>query len=204
MTEDQGNIELGIGDERACAGDHIAFLWETPEEFAEGVRFIARGLDADDYAVVFGHRDANEQVLAVLRASGVDVEWALTSGRLTIMQGSEDAGAMLAGIGASFQQSVAKGARLIRLLGNLGWGHSGWPSETDILAFEAKVTDAAKLFPCLVVCMYDVQRLSGPIMVHGAYETHTHTIQRGILRENPYLVRAQELLRAVNRGPGAP
>lgn len=193
MTESDRHIELGICQERASEGEHIAFLWETPAEFAEGVGFLRHGIDAGDHVVIFGHREANEQVLSVLRDDGVDIEALLTSGRLTVMRGTEDAGAMLAGIAASFRDSMAAGARLIRLLGNLGWGKEGWPSEEDTLRFEAQVTDAARRFPCLVVCMYDVRRLSGPIMVHGAYEAHPRVIQNRILRENPYHVRAGRL-----------
>ncbi|HEX2723747.1 MAG TPA: MEDS domain-containing protein [Gemmatimonadaceae bacterium] len=179
-------IKLGIGDEQVSAGDHIAYLWETPSEFAEGVGFLRCGLDAGDHVVIFGHRDANEQVLSTLRDSGVDIDALLTTGRLTIMRGTEDATAMLAGIAQSFRDSVANGAGLIRLLGNLGWGQEGWPNDEEILRFESQVTHAARLFPCLVVCMYDVRRLSGAIMVHGAYEAHPRVVQNRILRENPY------------------
>jgi hypothetical protein len=189
------NIELGIGAERAALGDHLAFLWETDEEFASGVGFLLQGIEAGDTSVVFGHHEANEQVLAVLRTNGIDVDALLLAGRLVLMQGMEDAGAMLAGIGASFGDSVTKGARVIRLLGNLGWGRAGWPQEHEILAFEARVTEAATLFPCVILCMYDVRNLSGRILVHGAYETHPSVIQRGIRRDNPYHVSTEQFLK---------
>lgn len=193
---DAESVELGIGEERATVGDHLAYLWESDEEFARGVGFLCRGFDAGDYVVVFGHAQANERVLAVLNDRGVDIEAMLTAGRLTIMSGTEDAGAMLAGIGSSFTGSVAGGARMIRLLGNIGWGRAGWPKEREILEFEAKVTEAARLFPCVVVCMYDVRSLSGPIMVHGAMETHPHVIHRGVCRENAYYVSTSDFLDA--------
>lgn len=191
-------VELGIGEERASVGDHLAYLWESDEEFARGVGFLCRGFEAGDFVVVFGHAQANDRVLAVLQERGVDVEAMLTAGRLTIMSGTEDAGAMLAGIGSSFTGSVAGGARMIRLLGNIGWGRAGWPNEREILAFEAKVTEAAKLFPCVVVCMYDVQSLSGTVMLHGAMETHPNVIHRGIRRENAYYVPTAEFLGATD------
>ena len=186
MTTPSDRIELGIGAERVELGDHLAFLWETEQEFCDGVGFLRQGLETGDYGVIFGHNDANERVVSVLRHAGLDVEALLLNGRLTLMQGMEDAGAMLAGIGASLTGSVGKGAHVIRLLGNLGWGHAGWPIEADILAFEARVTEAARLFPCVIMCMYDVNRLSGPVLVHGAYEAHPRVIQRGVVRENPY------------------
>jgi hypothetical protein len=101
---------------------------------------------------------------------------------------------MLGGIGAKFQQAVAGGSRCIRLLGNIGWAKPGWPDELDILAFEAKVTGAAKQFPCVVMCMYDVAHLSGTVMVHGAYETHPLTFCGNVLRENPHYIEATRFL----------
>ena len=198
MTRASEQIELGIGAARVTLGDHLAFLWETEEEFSSGVGFLCRGLEENDYGVIFGHNDANERVVTVLRARGLDVDRLLLEGRLTLMQGMDDAGAMLAGIGSSFTQSVGKGARAIRLLGNLGWGRAGWPSERDILSFEAKVTEAARLFPCVVVCMYDITLLSGRIVTRGAYETHPLVIQRGILRENPFHVCTDDFLEALS------
>jgi hypothetical protein len=99
---------------------------------------------------------------------------------------------MLSSIGACFQRAVDSGCTLIRLLGNIGWGHPDWPGQDDILAFEAKVTGAAKAFPCVVVCMYDVEALPGKVMVHGAFETHPLTFCGNLLRQNPYYVGVHE------------
>ncbi|MDQ6803285.1 MAG: MEDS domain-containing protein, partial [Acidobacteriota bacterium] len=76
------------------------------------------------------------------------------------------------------------GAPHLRLLGNIGWGRSGWPDEADILVFETRVTAAIADLPCVVVCMYDVQNLPGRILVHGALEAHPLTLRQNVVREN--------------------
>jgi len=101
---------------------------------------------------------------------------------------------MLGRIGDQFQAAMASGSKCIRLLGNIGWAKPGWPDDLDILAFEAKVTGAAKQFPCVVMCMYDVAHLSGTVMVHGAYETHPLTFCGNVLRENPHYVQVDHFL----------
>ena len=101
---------------------------------------------------------------------------------------------MLSSIGDAFAHALTHGATLIRLLGNIGWGHAGWPHESDILAFEAKVTGAAKRFPSVVVCMYDVASLSGRVMVHGALETHPLTFCGNVIRQNNHYVDIDEFL----------
>lgn len=187
-------IDLGINDERLSPGDHVAYFWQTEREFSEGVKFLEVGLRGHDHCVLFGYEEANEKVCVVLGRRGFDVGRLQAAGRLTILGGESDAELMLSNIGASFSAALERGAKLIRLLGNIGWGRANWPSEKDILAFEAKVTGAAKLFPSVIVCMYDVNRLPGNVIVHGAYETHPLTFCRNVIRENPYYVGFEEFI----------
>jgi PAS domain S-box-containing protein len=84
---------------------------------------------------------------------------------------------------------------LIRLLGNIGWGKPGWPGDYDLFAFEAKVTAAAKEFPCVVLCMYDVTALPGLVIRRGAYGTHPLIERDGSLRENPDYLPAEFFLK---------
>ncbi len=116
------------------------------------------------------------------------------SRRISVLGGKPSGTDMLAEIGGAFQVAIDGGAPLIRLLGNIGWGHKDWPHELDILEFEAKVTESCKNFPCVVVCMYDVRELSGRIMVHGAYETHPLTVCGNVLRENPHCMPIETFL----------
>jgi hypothetical protein len=190
----KGQIELGIRGERVSPGDHVAYFWQTEAEFAEGVGVIETGLRRADHCVLFGYEEANEKVCNVLRRRGFDVDALVAAGRLTLLGGHADGDLMLANIGASFDDALKRGAKMIRLLGNIGWGVANWPSEKDILAFESKVTGAAKAFPSVVVCMYDVERLSGRVVVRGAYETHPLTFCRNVLRENPYYVEFNEFI----------
>lgn len=175
-------------------GDHIGYFWQTPEEFVECVGFLKIGLRADDHCVIFGHRDANARVCAALHSAGFDIEALKNAGRLTVLGGLADADALLSSIGKVFARAVERGAPLLRLLGNIGWGEADWPAEKEILAFEAKVTGAAKEFPSVVVCMYDVDKLPGRVIVHGALETHPLTFRRNILRENPLYVDRDDFL----------
>ncbi len=187
-------IELGIREERVAPGDHIAYFWDTPADFLRGIAFLELGLRGSDHGVIFGHEAANAEVLDVLRQHGLDPDDLAAEGRLSVLGSAVTGDAMLSNIGEVFQRAVTRGAPLIRLLGNIGWGRPGWPGEQDILAFEAKVTGAARAFPCVVVCMYDVQALPGRVMVHGAYETHPLTICGNVLRENPYYVGVDDFL----------
>jgi len=189
-----GNIDLGLRDELVQLGDHIAYFWENERQFEEAVGFLLVGIRTGDHAVVFGHDEANKKVVELLRKSGIDTDHLQTSERLTVIAGGPTGEKMLGNIGDTFQRAVERGSGCIRLLGNIGWSKPGWPDDLDILAFEAKVTGAAKQFPCVVMCMYDVASVSGTVMVHGAYETHPLTFCGNVLRENPFYVGVDEYL----------
>jgi len=192
-----GEIDLGLRDEKVKLGDHIAYFWENDRQFEEAVGFLLVGIRKGDHAVVFGHDEANKKVLDLLRMRGIDTDHLHASERLTVVTGGPSGDRMLGHIAETFQGAVERGSGCIRLLGNIGWSKPGWPDDLDILAFEAKVTGAAKQFPCVVMCMYDVASLSGSIMVHGAYETHPLTFCGNVLRENPFYVGVDEYLESL-------
>lgn len=195
MTEvSDAPVALGVHDETVAVGDHIAYVWETTAEFEEAAGFLSRGIRDGDHCVIFGHDEANAEVARVLAENGFDVAGLEQAGRLTVLGGREQGDMMLSEIGATFQRAQDNGARLIRLLGNIGWSRPGWPADRDILAFEAKVTGAAKLFPSVVMCMYDAKSLSGSVMLHGCFETHPLVITGNVLRRNPFFVEIEEYL----------
>jgi hypothetical protein len=196
-------VPMGIRNEEVEVGAHVAYFWENDAEFNEGVQFLQTGINAGDFCVIFGHDEANARVCARLKEVGTDCAVLQRENRLAILSGHSDADAMLGTIGETFSKAVQGGAKLIRLLGNIGWGRDAWPSERDILEFEGKVTAAAQRFPCVIVCMYDVRALPGRVIVHGAFETHPLTICGNMLRENPYYVEFDEFLRRLDRDPVA-
>jgi hypothetical protein len=175
-----------VPNEDIRIGDHIAYFWETEREFEQGADFLITGLAGRDHCVIFGHDDANARVSDVLRRQSVNVDDYQRRGRLTVV-GSESTGAAtLSKLGDLFQKAVDDGAQVIRLLGNIGWGKKGWPEEDDILHFEHKVTSAAKSFPAVVVCMYDVNTLSGRVIVQGGMATHPITVCGNVMRVNTH------------------
>jgi formate hydrogenlyase transcriptional activator len=195
VHQQSSDIDFGIAAQRTQKSAHVAYFWETQKEFVEAVRFLETGLRGGDHCVIFGHEDANNAVCRVLKERGRDVAALRAANRISIIGGDISGQRMLETIGAVFQEALDRGAPLIRLLGNIGWGKKHWPEDQDLLALEAKVTDAAKQFPCVVVCMYDTPSLAGHVLHHGGFGTHPYLMNGpGPLRENPHYVPSELFL----------
>jgi hypothetical protein len=193
------HVRLGLGAKDAFVHqcDHVAYFWETDEEFNAAVGFLAEGIKNRDHCVVFGYQEANERVMNNLHERGFNVTRLIEEKRVTVLGASDDGDATLQNIGSTFQQAMERGATMIRLLGNIGWNRPSWPEEEHILAFEAKVTGAACAFPCVVICMYDVRTLPGHILIRGGFETHPVTIRGNVVRVNPMYVPADDYLKRI-------
>jgi len=193
-------LGMGLHHDEVRHHDHIAFFWEDQKQFRQAVGFLETGLRGHDHCVVFGHAYANRQVLGILKRLGFDPSRLKREGRLSVLGPENTGDKTLAQIGGVFQTAVERGAPLIRLLGNIGWGKQGWPKKNDIMAFEAKVTGACRQFPSVVVCMYDVASLPGDVILKGAFETHPVIIRGNVVRVNPCWIPAEEFIAQLCEG----
>jgi hypothetical protein len=90
-----GNIELGLRNERVNLGDHIAYFWEKPAEFEEAVQFLLAGHKRGEHLVLFGHDEANEKILEILKRKGVDHQMLKHRGQLSVLGGGSTGDGML-------------------------------------------------------------------------------------------------------------
>lgn len=187
------SIPLGVGNLRADIGDHIAYFWETEEEFRRGAGVLLYGLQHGDKCVVFGHDEANQRLLQILHTEGFDVEDLRARDQLSVIRGQQSWKAMLDEITDVFSRAKAEGYSCIRLLGNIGWEMAGWPAHDEIVAFEAHVTNAAKQFPCVIVCMYAINKIPARALYRGGFQRHPRIATPTRVVENFYNVETGEL-----------
>src|SRR4029077_15051886 len=95
-------IALGITDDEVPLGSHLIHFWHTDAEFERGVSFLELGIaDESEYCVLFGHNEANQRVLEILRTRGYDLGRILQEGRLVILRRESSASETLAKIDAA-------------------------------------------------------------------------------------------------------
>ena len=188
------SVPLGIADAFAAPGDHIGYFWEDDQEFDATAGFLAAGVERDEVCVLLGHDAANARVLAGLERRGLPPNDMRRRDRFHTVSGQQPADALLREIEDRVRIAVDDGMPMVRVLGHLGWEHPGWPAEAEILWLEARVTDAVRNLPSVVLCAYDVRGLSGRRLLLGGLECHPLTLRRATLRQNEHYVAAEQFL----------
>ncbi len=189
MRNPTGTIALGITNDEVALGSHLIHFWQNEEEFERGVRFLELGVaDESEYCVLFGHDEANHRVLEILRKACGDLDRVLQEGRLIILRRESSASVTLANIEAAFAAAVGKGATAIRYLGNLGMGQAALPGRgaDEVVELENGATALGRRYPCVIVCMYDVNTVSGSLVLNAGFGTHPLAVCGHALRQNPY------------------
>jgi MEDS: MEthanogen/methylotroph, DcmR Sensory domain len=192
-------IALGITDDQVALGSHLIHFWQNDEEFERGVRFLELGIeDESQSCVLFGHEEANQQVLEVLRKRHPDLDRVIREGRLVILRREGSASETFAKIEAAFADAVRKGATAIRYLGNLGMGQAPLPGRgaDEVIELENRATLLGRRYPCVIVCMYDVNTLSGRLLLNAGFGTHPLAVCGRALIQNSHFAPGEEAMRA--------
>jgi DcmR-like sensory protein/putative zinc finger protein len=194
----QRRIPLGLGESAVAPGDHVAYFWESEREFQAAVGFLAAGVEQQEICILLGHDEANQFVTAEFKRASIDVAALRRKGRLHLVSGKRSGEALLDEIGDRVKTAVHRGEPLVRILGNLGWGRPDWPTERDLLCLEARVTDAIRNFPTVVMCAYDVRNVPERDLLLGGLECHPLMFRRGDLQTNAHYVPAEPFLAALD------
>jgi signal transduction histidine kinase len=202
-TEETETVDLGIAGWKVPVHSHIACLWESDQDFGEAVGFVEAGLRGSDHCVVVGDRADLERILPILESHGIAVGEFRLRKRLTILERAASADAMLQSIRSVFLAGLEAGAPLLRLFGNVGWDRSAGPSDSELLSYEARLTNLAEEFHCVILCLHEVRALTGMIARHGVYGRHPRILDREGAISNPFFMPFEgfaERLRAIAAG----
>jgi DcmR-like sensory protein len=190
-------IPLGITEDRIRLGSHLIYFWDSDSDFKRGVKFLHPGLGKREHCIVFGHDEAIARVLSSLTEDGFDPTRLIRELKLTVLPRRKWAQQTLSDIGDVVHAALRAGAPAVRFLGNLGMGRDPLPAgEADVLDLECRATALIAPLPCVIVCMYDVNTVSGKLILNGGLRSHHLAICEQGVKENPYY--APELLPGID------
>ncbi len=193
------SVLLGLAGALVAPGDHLACLLESERDFEDAVGFVAAGASQRETCILLGSDEANARVEAALMRTRIDPALLKREHRLHLLSGKRSGDALLEEVGDRVKAAVDRGEPFVRVFGNLGWGKAGWPDDRELLRLEARVTDAIRKLPTVVMCVYDVRGMSARHLLQGGLECHPLTFRRNVLRPNEHYVPTESFLAALER-----
>jgi hypothetical protein len=173
-----------------------AFVNGAAEERAVIDPFFVEGMGRGEKAVYIvdpRHREDHQARLAA-SAPSPDLLEVKTWDDTHLKGGSFDQARMMTALEEMIHDHAATGRPPMRLVGQMGWVFSSPPGIEQLVAYEASVNGLLNRGKTPTVCVYDVRRLSGSMMM-DLLRAHPLTVMNGVLHENPFYTPAEEMLR---------
>jgi hypothetical protein len=183
--------------------DHFhvcAFVNGAVEERAVIDPFFAEGMRRGEKAVYYvdpAERDEHEARLRGAAPSS-DLVDVTTWQDAHLKGGSFDQARMMAALEEMIRDNAASGKPPVRLVGQMGWVFTSPPGIEQLVAYEASVNEVLNRGKTPTICVYDVRRLTGSMMM-DLLRAHPLTVVNGILHENPFYTPADEMLRDIQQ-----
>jgi hypothetical protein len=177
-----------------------AFVMGEDEERAVIDPFFVEGMKRGEKAVYIvdpARRDEHESRLGA-EAPSRDLLDVTTWNDAHLKGGSFDPIRMMASLEELMRDHASTGRPPMRIVGQMGWVFSEPPGIDALVAYEATVNDVLNRGRTPTVCVYDVRRLKGSMMM-DLLRAHPLTVMNGVLHENPFYTPADEMLRDLER-----
>jgi hypothetical protein len=188
---------------QAQFGKHFhacAFVVGRAEQRAVIEPFFIEGMRRGEKAVYIVDPAERDEDDARLRsfAPAADLLEVTTWNDAHLKGGSFDQDRMMASLDEMIREHAATGRPPMRLVGSMGWVFASPPGIEQLVAYEASVNEVLNRGKTPTVCVYDVRRLSGSMMM-DLLRAHPLTVMNGVLHENPFYTPADEMLRDIKR-----
>jgi hypothetical protein len=172
-----------------------AFVNGSDEERAVIDPFLLEGVRRRERAVYIVDPQRRDEHEARLRqgASAPELIEVTTWHEAHLKGGSFDQDRMMASLEELIRDHAATGAPPMRLVGQMGWVFSNPPGIEQLVAYEASVNEVLNRGKTPTVCVYDVRKLSGGMLM-DLLRAHPLTVMNGVLHENPFYTPAEEML----------
>jgi hypothetical protein len=177
-----------------------AFVTGPAEETEVIEPFLVEGMQRRQKAVYIVDPDRQQEHEARLAPSAPsrDLLDVTTWNEAHLKGGTFDQARMMADLELMIRTHAATGQPPMRLVGQMGWVFSSPPGIEQLVGYEASVNEVLNRGKTPTVCVYDVRRLSGSMMM-DLLRAHPLTVINGVLHENPFYTPAAEMLRDIRR-----
>jgi hypothetical protein len=177
-----------------------AFVSRQADERAVIDPFLEQGMRSGHKAVyiVDPARHCEHHTRLAASAPSSDLLEVTTWNDAHLKGGTFDQDRMMSDLEVMIRDNAAEGRPPIHLVGQMGWVFSSPPGIEQLVAYEAGVNEVLNRGKTPTICVYDVQRLSGSLMM-DLLRAHPLAIMNGVIHENPFFTPADQLLREMRQ-----
>lgn len=180
---------------------HVCAFFRSKEEENDVLMpFFKEGYDRGEKIFHIVDKRTRDDHLACCGRAGIDPVAAQASGQLEVhvwedaylKDGYFDGARMIQTLESVFEATGKTHGRG-RFMGNMEWALEALPGVNDIIEYEANLNYVLPRYPNPVVCVYDLNRHSGSVVM-DILRTHPMVIVGGVLQENPLYVQPDVFL----------
>lgn len=175
-------VALGIDGFAAPGDSHITHLSTDENEALDvAAAYVVKGLQDDETVCIVAPDGKTRRLMDVLQQKVENVVKCCTTGKLHLSQGAETPEQQIKHLLDLAAQTEGR----LRVFGDMTWTRDkGWRMG-DLTRLEKTFNQSPRPGGCLFLCQYALNTFSGRETMM-AVETHTHSIYRGQIKENPY------------------
>jgi hypothetical protein len=198
--------EFTVGRSKVSRHFHICGFFDSrDEQYDVLMPFYTEALGQDEKVVNIVDPRKRADHFRRLSEAGVEVDRCESCGQLEVMDwdkaylvdGCFDQERMLVTVDQVFSAGRDAGYPRMRLTGEMGWALTDCPGSEQLIEYEARVNNVLMKTQQPAVCIYDTAQLSGSMMM-DILRAHPLTLVGGEVRENPFYMAPEELLRELS------
>jgi hypothetical protein len=182
-------------------GHICAFFDSRDQQYDVLTPYYQEGLDDGEEVVTIVDAHEHDAHCNHMRARGFPVDEAMNAGVLKVLtaentytaDGRFDAQRMYDLLQGALADAKRNGRR-VRTSGVMDWSARGAPGTEQLMDYESRVNVLVPIYDCTLLCVYDVSKISGQMMM-DILATHPYVVHRRRVLHNPYYVQPIEMLK---------
>ena len=196
---------ITLAGKKLQAPGHIcAFFDSREQEYDVLSPYYLEGLNAGEEVVTIVDEHRHDDHCNRMAAHGVPVKDALASSQLQVLTaestytlGGRFDGQRMYELLQNALASARHRGRKVRTSGVMDWAaHGEVPGTDELMGYEARVNVLVPIYDCTLLCVYDLAKVNGRMMM-DILTTHPYVLHRRRILENPYYVPPIEVLKDV-------
>jgi hypothetical protein len=195
-----GPVPSGIDEISLLPGSHVCAFYRGHDDRDRLLNgYLGAGLTAGDKCIcIVDSAGTAKHLEALPRARGepspFDGQLDIHLPESTYLAGGEfTTSDMLTFWTENMVKAEIEGYSFCRLVGEMTWALRDAPGVEHLVGYESKLNRVTSSYPVVVLCLYDLDKFSGEVVVN-VVKTHPQVLVQGILVENPYYVEPGEFL----------